>query len=214
MRNRPTVDVLRLQMQDVLGTAIYLWCIACCVIVWDGRPIRRTIMSIQLPITIQRMQANLTVIKGLFSGASDDLARWKPDDNEWSLLEVLGHLCDEEREDFRPRLDIMLNRPGEVWTPIHPSAWVIERGYARADLTDLMATFEAERSRSISWLKTLGTPIWTTAYVRDFNTVTAGDMLTSWLAHDHLHIRQINALHYGWQARNGIPFSPAYAGDW
>ena len=73
-------------------------------------------------------------IEILARGISDEHARWKPTPDTWSILEVINHLYDEEREDFRARLDIILHRPTEPWAPIHPSAWVTERSYNTRDL--------------------------------------------------------------------------------
>jgi hypothetical protein len=44
-------------------------------------------------------------IRSLVQGITDEQARWKPDAKSWSLLEVINHLGDEEREDFRDHVD-------------------------------------------------------------------------------------------------------------
>jgi hypothetical protein len=44
--------------------------------------------------------------------------------------------------------------------------------------------------------------------------IRAGDLLCSWLAHDFIHIRQINRLHYEYEANTCTDFSTAYAGNW
>lgn len=70
---------------------------------------------------------NASSIAGLSRWVSDDQARWKPDAQSWSVLEVINHLYDEERKDFRLRLEYILFRPGQPWEPINPQGWVIER---------------------------------------------------------------------------------------
>jgi hypothetical protein len=37
-------------------------------------------------------------IRGLVGDVSDEQARWKPGPDQWSVLEVVNHLYDEERE--------------------------------------------------------------------------------------------------------------------
>ena len=71
-----------------------------------------------LDSAIARLQHDRTAIAGLFSGVDERQARWKPSADDWSLLEVVIHLYDEEREDFRVRLDILLH---QVTHPGHPS---------------------------------------------------------------------------------------------
>jgi len=40
-------------------------------------------------------------IRALIQDDSDEQASWRPDSDSWSVLEVINHLYDEEREDFR-----------------------------------------------------------------------------------------------------------------
>ena len=75
--------------------------------------------------------------------------------NRGRLLEVVCHLIDEERDDFRMRVDFTLNRPGEEWSPIHPDAWVTERNTNERDLEQSLNDFLAERSKSLSFLQPL-----------------------------------------------------------
>ena len=69
---------------------------------------------------LSQMIEDAARVGALVQGVSDQQARWKPDPDSWSILEVLNHLLDEEREDFRVRLDYTLHRPGEPWPPIDP----------------------------------------------------------------------------------------------
>ena len=73
------------------------------------------------------------------------------------ILEVLCHLYDIEREDFRPKLDVMLHRPGEKWTMIDPGSWLTSRGYNQRDLRETADEFAAA-CNSLKWLKSLKEP--------------------------------------------------------
>lgn len=64
---------------------------------------------------IERLSTNRHVISGLATTVSLEQARWKPSPAKWSILEVINHLYDEEREDFRQRLGLVLNNPEETW---------------------------------------------------------------------------------------------------
>jgi len=44
--------------------------------------------------------------------------------------------------------------------------------------------------------------------------MAAGDVQGAWVAHDHLHLRQLNELHWQWLATQSTLFSLAYAGGW
>ena len=73
---------------------------------------------------IQRMEANARIFESLVKGISAEQARWKPAPDKWSILEVVNHLHDEEREDFRQRLELVLTDATLAWPPIAPQEWV------------------------------------------------------------------------------------------
>jgi len=157
---------------------------------------------------------NAKIIRAMLDRVTDEQARWKPMPMEWSILEVINHLYDEEREDFRTRIDYTLHRPGEDPPGIDPVGWVTARGYNQRELTDSLQNFERERQQSVVWLEGLVTPNWEKKYKRPTFEISAGSLLASWLAHDFLHLRQLTALHYAWIQRTSEPFSVEYAGDW
>ncbi len=154
------------------------------------------------------------MIMALLAGVSEEQARVKPDADSWSVLEVLCHLYDEEREDFREHLDFILHRQEQGWHPISPPAWVTERGYNSRNLREMKEKFFTERSKSLDWLKGLEGADWDTSYTAPFGSMTAGDMLASWVAHDNLHLRQLVELRRARLERISQPYSVAYAGEW
>lgn len=126
----------------------------------------------------------------------------------------MNHLLDEEREDFRVRLDVILHRPHDPWPPIDPMGWVKERQYNRRELTATRESFVVEREKSLAWLATLTTADWETVAPAPWGKIRAGDMLTAWIAHDMLHMRQLVELHWAWHVRHAHPFVTRYAGEW
>ena len=166
-------------------------------------------------IAVSRLTANLETFLSFSQNVSDQQARWKPSPDEWSILEVFCHLYDEEREDFRQRVDYILHRPGEKWPPIDPMGWVTTRGYNQRDFAESVAAFRREREGSLQWLAALQNPDWGRAERHPRGgEFRAGDMLNAWAAHDHLHIRQLNELHWQYFASLVEPLSLDYAGGW
>jgi hypothetical protein len=148
----------------------------------------------------------------LVNGIDDTQAKWKPAPDKWSVLEVINHLYDEERDDFRMRLDLILYHPGKDWPPIDPPNWAIERKYNQRKLNESLNNFVAEREESVNWLKNLKHPDWTRIYSHPkIGDIRGGDMLAAWLAHDYLHLRQIVNLHLEYHDRVVHPFSTKYA---
>ena len=154
------------------------------------------------------------VIPALLAGVTLAEARLKPDPVNWSMLEVVCHLYDEEREDFRLRLDLMLHRPADPWPKISPGAWVTERAYNERDLAEMLDQWLAERARSVDWLGGLASPDWDKERTSPFGSMRPGDMLGSWVAHDNLHQRQLVELRRRRLASLAEPYNVQYAGDW
>ena len=168
-----------------------------------------------LEFAINQLQHNLPVIRSMVAGVADEQARWKPNAESWSILEVINHYYDEEREDFRQRIDYLLHKPGEEAPPIDPQGWVTARAYNERELVPSLQNFLDERNQSVAWLHNLRNPDWSASYTHPAGfTITAYDFLVNWAAHDLLHLRQLIELHYAWHRHQVGETSLAYAGDW
>lgn len=164
---------------------------------------------------VEGLRRNARVIAGLVDGVPEEQARWKPARDQWSILEVVAHLADEEVEDFRTRLDSTLHRPEDAWKPIDPEGWAVQRRYNEGALSDSVDRFVSARARSVEWLNGLVSPDWGAAHRHQrLGDIRAGDLLTSWVAHDHIHIRQLNRLHREFLLATSSSFSARYAGRW
>lgn len=164
---------------------------------------------------IKRLEAGAPAIEGLVRFIDREAALWRPAPEKWSILEVVNHLYDEEREDFRTRLSLTLEDPAAPWPPIDPTGWPASRDYRSRELHASLDAFLEERRASLSWLAglRLDEARWENAHVHPAGfTVRAGDLLGCWVAHDYLHIRQIARIHYQFTADAARPFNLDYAG--
>lgn len=169
----------------------------------------------QFESVLQELESGISIFPALLSGVTPDQARAKPDLTSWSILETMCHLLDEEREDFRVRLDILLHRADEDWPPIDPAAWVTLRDYNARDLYTVLNDWVAERRTSLDWLRSLEAPDWDTPMPTPWeDLMPAGMMLSAWAAHDGLHQRQIIELRRQRLGKLVEPFDPIYAGSW
>ena len=171
-------------------------------------------MHLEFETLYQDLAHGAEIIRALVLGVTQVEAQVKSTPESWSILEVICHLADEEREDFRQRVDLSLNRPGEEWPPIHPGAWVIERKYNERDLEQSLNDFLAERATSLAFLKGLESADWNASTVTPYGERKAGDLLTSWVAHDNLHMRQLVELRRVRLERLAAPYDIGYAGEW
>lgn len=94
-------------------------------------------------LLIQQLETDADRFRVLVSGVSIEQARWKPDPQTWSMLEIVCHLHDEEKLDFRVRIDAILHHPGEEPPQSTPRA-----GFSR--IITVSAT--CRKSWMVSWL--------------------------------------------------------------
>jgi hypothetical protein len=171
-------------------------------------------MGMDFGFVLAQMEGTTKVVKGLVEGVSLEQARWKPSEKDWSILEVINHLRDEEVEDFRAHLDVILHHPDQPWPSIDPQGWVAERRYNKRATEDSLAGFLRARAESLAWLRGMSAPDWETVYEAPFGEITAGDMMAAWVAHDLLHTRQLVELHWAYTTRRVQPYRVLYAGEW
>jgi uncharacterized damage-inducible protein DinB len=168
----------------------------------------------QFQVLFQELVNSTEMIRALIKDVGQEQAQVRPDAGSWSILEVVCHLYDEEREDFREHLDFILHRQNEEWHRIDPEGWVTERKYNEQDLQEIINKFFAERQKSLEWLLSLSSADWETAYTSPFGSMKTGEMLASWIAHDNLHTRQLVELRRKHIERITQPYDIQYAGEW
>jgi hypothetical protein len=165
-------------------------------------------------VLYRELTQSTEMFRALLAGIGQEEAQIKPSPGKWSILEVICHLYDEEREDFREHLDFILHRQHEEWHPISPFAWVKLRQYNQQNFTSMQRKFFNERQKSLAWLQSLKRVDWDIKYVSKRRFMSAGAMLASWVAHDNLHVRQLVELRRLHIERITKPYKIRYAGDW
>ena len=160
------------------------------------------------------LQRNGSVFEKLLKGTPEEEFRWREREGKWNLLEVICHLYDEEKEDFRARVKSVLDNPDQHLPPIDPVGWVTARNYSGQHFETVLDNFLKAREESISWLSSVKNSPWDNTYEHPkLGPMSAQLLLANWLAHDYLHIRQITRIRYHYlQHFSGQPLD--YAGEW
>jgi len=174
-----------------------------------------TMSSIQADRMINRMNRFRHIIQAMGDAVHEDEAVWKPNDHDWSVVEILSHMVDTEIEDMRTRLRLTLEDPSQPWPGIDPEGWAIQRRYAENDFRQTIDRFVRERTLSVDWLRSLREPDWNAEHTHPkFGSMRAGDILAAWCAHDSLHHRQIAKRLFQLTTLDAGPFRTEYAGTW
>ncbi|MEW2919842.1 DinB family protein [Muricauda sp. ANG21] len=168
----------------------------------------------ELESVIAELERNRKVFRETLTDMPQNLIHWKANSKDWSLLEIICHLVDEEKEDFRTRVGHTLQHPETPLASIDPVGWVKKRDYNGQDFEKKVEQFDKERQISIAWLKTTADLAWENSlYHPELGTMSARSFLFNWLAHDYLHIRQINHIKYNF-LKESSGDSLTYAGNW
>ena len=165
--------------------------------------------------TIRQLTGNAEAMRALVQTISEEQAQWKPNPDTWSMKQVMEHVYNEERIDFRKILKRMLN------TPFLPSGEALPEEYLPVEsCRQALDGFLLEREASIKWLRALKSPDWNVTSQWPFGpegnvtSFSAGDVLLSWVEHDILHLRQMIELLHAWNEKQASPYSLMYAGGW
>ncbi|MCB1161157.1 MAG: DinB family protein [Candidatus Krumholzibacteriia bacterium] len=162
---------------------------------------------------VDGLERSGALLAGAFEGVTDEAMRWKPAPERWSLLEILGHLCDEEAADFSVRLRLIVESPEADWPPIDPEGWVRERQHNEGDPGELVRRFRLARAGNLLWLRGLDPAALETVHTHPrFGSMRAGDMFAAWCAHDLLHLAQVARTNLDRVRKLGKPYDTGYAG--
>jgi ethanolamine utilization protein EutQ (cupin superfamily) len=164
---------------------------------------------------IRQLAANAAAVRSLLQTISDEQAEWKPNAETWCMKEVMEHVYNEERIDFRKHLKEMFSNPPQPWGEFRREDWVTVQSCRQA-----LEGFLEEREASLAWLAALEMADWnlesrvTFGPENEVLVLHAGDVFASWAAHDYLHIRQMNELLFAWNEQQALPYAVQYAGGW
>ena len=163
---------------------------------------------INLAEIIRQLSANAKVIHSLALAFPEAHTRWTPNPQTWAMKDVMEHVYNEERGDFRKRLKVMW---GQAST---------EEYRKTESCRQALEGFLEEREVSLAWLRSLDAPDWDASLLMHFGpeqtpfTLSAGEALVSWVDHDFLHMRQMVELLHAWNEQQASPYSVRYAGEW
>ncbi|HEY6073972.1 MAG TPA: DinB family protein, partial [Anaerolineales bacterium] len=116
----------------------------------------------------------------------------RPKPGEWSLVEVLCHLRDTEREVNQPRLQRLRNEEEPFIPARSTDEWADERGYIRQDGRMAYKDYLAARLETLKTLNALSLADWNRrARHSIFGPTTLLEMIGFMATHDRIHIQQI-----------------------
>ena len=152
------------------------------------------------------------VLDALLTGLDEAGARTRPAEAEWSPVEILCHLRDEEMEDFGARVRAILDG-AERFVPIAPERWAEKRRYREASLPEVMETFRARRRASLDLLASVAPHrLEGSRPLGRLGQLSGLDLVAAWVAHDRIHLAQLAGTLARIWALRWAPLRAEYAG--
>ncbi len=133
-------------------------------------------------------------VAAVVAGLSEQELRRRPAEDEWSIKEVCGHLCDDS-EMWRRRLALMLTQDNPTLPTYEQEELVRERAYQDADLAAVLADFKRNRQEIAGQLSSLAPSDWERAGIHPEHgprTIRTGMELM--IAHTEGHLEQLRAM--------------------
>ena len=181
--------------------------------VWLTFPTSAKEAGVNLQKLIDSLERFGNALPMMVAGLSQQDAAWKPSTGNWSILEIVCHLIDEEAEDFVMRLKSTLENPKSSWPSWDPTGVAVSRNYNEQNFGEKVNEFVAVRKQSLVWLRHNLEADWNQSYDHpSLGMISAGDLLAAWTAHDQLHVRQIGKRMFELVSRDAKPYSVSYAG--
>lgn len=150
-------------------------------------------MKFDLTKSYEILERTPSVLKILLSNLDDDWIRSNEGPETFSPYDVIGHLIEGEKTDWRYRATMILEHgTKKSFVPFDRFAQFEESN--GKSLQQLLDEFEKLRKESLGWLRSLNlteTDFEKRGTHPELGEVTLKQLLSTWVAHDLTHIAQI-----------------------
>lgn len=120
----------------------------------------------------------------------------KPSNQERSIVEILWHLAEIEKEIYKPQWEQLLSNPSDAIVPINTRSWDKARAYQARNPGEAFESFLENRRSSLSMIETLCDKGFfeVSIEITGFSTAKIADLVAFSAKHDQLHLRQCGNL--------------------
>ena len=150
-------------------------------------------MKFDLDKSYQILERTPSVLRIILSGLDDDWTMNNEGPDTFSPYDVIGHLIQGEKTDWKDRATMILEHgTNKSFAPFDRFAQFEES--KGKSLQQLLDEFEKLRKESLGWLRSLN--LTETDFAKkgnhpDLGEVTLQQLLSTWVAHDLTHIAQV-----------------------
>jgi hypothetical protein len=145
---------------------------------------------------LQTLAATPAALKGAVRGLPKKVVRFTPAPGKWSILEILVHLRDMEREAYLERYERILAEIEPRLPDLNGEAFAIERDYRSGKAAEVLRDWNRLRRETLRLLRKVTPAQWTRAGVHESaGRLTMEDFLRRQaVGNDEAHLGQIEAI--------------------
>jgi hypothetical protein len=143
--------------------------------------------------TLRETPARLTAA---LKGVPRSLLLWRPAPGKWSILEIVCHMRDMERDAYIARWEKILSENNPTLPDRDGDRYALERGYRTERLADVLRDWKALRKQTLKLLKTIKGDAWSRPGVHETAGPMTAESLLQRLAvgNDAAHLGQIEGI--------------------
>ena len=135
------------------------------------------------------------LLETLLADLRDELLRWKPKPDRWSISEVLAHLAALEQV-YAERVRRMMAEDSPALAKYDLAGASARGDYSHGSGAENLAHFTRARRSTMTLLTALPASAGARSGVHsELGTITLAQMLNEWAGHDLGHLRQIEELY-------------------
>jgi len=149
-------------------------------------------MEFQLDQAIDILSRTPATLSSLLRGVSDEWTMGNEGSDTWSPYDVLGHLIHGEETDWIPRARIILEHgESRAFEPFDRFAqFERSKGKSPGELLDEFETLRKRNLIALEEMKITSDQLARRGTHPELGSVTLGELLATWVAHDLSHIAQ------------------------
>jgi len=160
---------------------------------------------------LETLAATPAALKAAVRGLPKRILLFTPAPGKWSILEILGHLRDMEREAYLERYERILAETEPRLPDLNGEAYAIERDYRSAKAGEVLRDWTRLRRETLRLLRRVTADEWTRAGVHDTaGRLTMDDFLRRQaVGNDEAHLGQIEAIKRRYAVLETLAGAPA-----
>ncbi|MFI8684670.1 DinB family protein [Rossellomorea sp. NPDC077527] len=152
-------------------------------------------MNFTLHEAIEILERTPVTLETFLTGLSKGWLECHEGDGTWNAVQVVDHLIEGEKQNWIPRLKMILQEGESMVFPVFDRHSHLEGGASSRSLDEKLKEFTALRTENIKKLNEL-LALHENAFDRTglhpaFGKVTARELISTWVVHDLTHLSQV-----------------------